>query len=416
MRQSNLFVKTKKEKVKEESINAQLLIKAAFIEKVSAGIYLFLPLGLRVLEKIEKVISEELEKIGGQRILMTALIPKENWEKTSRWKKFDTLFKLKGKGGKEYALGATHEEMIVPLAKKFIFSYKDLPCYIYQIQTKFRDEIRVKSGLLRTKEFLMKDLYSFHENEKDLDDFYEKVKRSYLKIFKKLHLGDKTFLTLAKGGTFSKYSHEFQVISPAGEDTIYICEKCKAGVNEELAKEEGKKCPICKKSLSRKEKAIEVGNIFKLKDVFSRAFDFTFVDKDGNKKYVLMGCYGIGLSRLMGALVEIFHDEKGIIWPKIIAPFKVHLIYLPKKKKAKKIAEKLYSDLQKEKIEVLYDDRDDKSAGEKFAESDLFGIPYKIIISERTISEKKIEIEDRRTKRKKFLTKKELLRFLQKEK
>lgn len=410
MLQSQLFTKTKKEAPKgEEAINAQLLIRAGFIDKLMAGVYTFLPLGLRVLKKIENIIRDEMIKIGGQEVLMPTLQPKENWLKTNRWKNLETLFRLKSRNFEtEYALGPTHEEVISPLAKKFVFSYKDLPFYVFQIQNKFRDEIRAKSGLLRSREFLMKDLYSFHQDEKDLDRYYEKVKAAYFRIFKRAGLGNLTILTFASGGTFSKYSHEFQTLTPAGEDKIYICEKCKVAVNQEIINEQNF-CPECGNRKLKIEKAVEVGNIFKLKTKYSTPFNLKYKDEKGEEKDVMMGCYGIGLPRLLGVIVEVYHDEKGIIWPESVAPFKAHLIDLSDKQKA--IGDKLYRPLQKAGIEVLYDDRKDVSPGEKFAEADLIGIPYRLVISKKTGD--KIEIKKRKEKKIKLVSEKELIRIIQ---
>jgi len=396
MRQSQLFYKTLKDVPKDEvSINAQLLIRAGFIAKVGAGIYNFLPLGFRVLKKIEAIIRREMEAIGGQEILMPSLHPKEFWEKTGRWETYEDLYKLKD-NKKDFALGPTHEEIVVPLAKNLIQSYQDLPLYLFQIQTKFRNEKRVKSGLLRVKEFAMKDLYSFHSDEKDLDGYYEKVKAAYFRIFKQAGLAKETFLTYASGGTFSKYSHEFQVLTPAGEDIIYICDNCQQAINREI-KGETAKCPNCGKQSFKEEKAVEVGNIFKLKTKYSEPFSLKYVDRGGREKTVVMGCYGIGLGRLMGAVVEVFHDEKGIIWPATIAPFKVHLLALTGEK-VRRAAEKLYQTLTDKKIEVLYDDRE-KSAGEKLVEADLIGLPLRLVISEMTLKEKSIEVKKRNERR-----------------
>ena len=394
MLQSGIFTKTIKETPSEEkSANAQLLIRAGFVDKLMAGVYSFLPLGFRVLKKIENIIREEINAIGGQEILLPSLHPKENWEKTQRWK-YPEMFKLRNRFEKEFSLGWTHEEIITPLAQKFIKSYKDLPVFIYQIQDKFRDELRVKSGLLRGVEFLMKDLYSFHSDESDLEKYYEKAKQAYFKIFKRCGILKQTFLTLASGGTFSKYSHEFQVVTSSGEDEIYLCQKCKQAVNKEIIASEKYSCPKCKNKNLKIEKAIEVGNIFNLKDKFTKPFDFKFRDKDGKEKLVLMGCYGMGLGRLMGTIVEVNHDEKGIIWPEEVSPFSVHLISI----KTEREAEKLYHDLVKNKVEVLYDDRADKSAGEKFADADLIGIPVRIVISERTLERNSVEIKERKSK------------------
>lgn len=413
MRQSLYFLKTKKEEPKDEKFdNAKLLIRAGFLDKLSAGVFSFLPLGLRVLKKIEKIIREEMEKIGGQEILMPVLHPKENWDVTRRWETFRELFKLKS-GKKEFALGPTHEEVIVPLVKKFLKSFRQLPIFLFQIQEKFRDEKRPKSGLLRTREFLMKDLYSFHFDKEDLDRFYEKVKEAYFKIFERAGIKEKTYLTLASGGTFSDFSHEFQTECVAGEDTIYLCKNCKQAINEDI-KEKFSNCPNCKNKFFEKKKSIEVGNIFKLGTKFSEPFDLYFLDKDGQKKLVLMGCYGIGLGRLMGAVVEIFHDQKGIIWPKEISPFFVHLICVSENSKVKKIAEKIYQILQRKKIEVLYDDREKVSAGEKFSDCDLIGIPLRVLISEKTFKKDAVEIKERKSGKVKVLKISKLPNFVKK--
>jgi len=405
MKQSELFAKTKKQAPREEvSINSQFLVKGGFIDKLMAGVYSYLPLGLKVLGKIENIIREEMNKIGGQEISLPALQPKENWELTDRWK-YPEMFKLKSRAGKDFSLGWTHEEIVTPLVKKFVKSYGDLPVYVYQFQNKFRDELRAKSGLLRGVEFLMKDLYSFHINEADLDKYYERAKQSYFEIFERCGLAKQTFLTIASGGAFSKYSHEFQTITPYGEDEIYLCLKCKLAINKEIIKEEKYQCSKCGNKNLEIKKAIEVGNIFKLREKFTKPFNFKFRDKDGKEKIVIMGCYGIGLSRLMGAVVEVCHDEKGIIWPKEVAPFQVHLIQInptgsrfgrqENSQKVKKAAEKLSQDLLKHEIDALYDDRNNKTAGEKFADADLIGIPWRIVISEKTLVKNSVEIKKR---------------------
>lgn len=403
MRQSELFPKTLREDPKDEvSANAKLLVRAGFIDKLMAGVYTYLPLGFRVLKKIENIIREEMETAGGQEILMPVLQPKENWQKTGRWDTYDTLFRFASHYSKnEYALGPTHEEIVSPLSGKFSLSYKNLPLYLFQIQTKLRDEKRVKSGILRAREFIMKDLYSFHSDEKDLDGYYEKMKTCYKNIFDKCGIGDKTYITFASGGSFSKYSHEFQAITDAGEDTIFVCDKCRTAINKEIIKEQSA-CPECGSKNLEEKKAIEVGNIFPLKTKYSEPFGLKFTDKDGHLKNVIMGCYGIGLGRLMGAVAEINYDEKGLIWPESITPFKIHLIEL-KGASAKDI----YDDLIKAGAEVLYDDREDASAGEKFADADLIGIPYRVVVSEKT--KDKIEIKKRNEKSVKLITRKELL-------
>lgn len=385
MKLSELFTKTTKSVSKDEvSINAQLLERGGFIKKEMAGVYSYLPLGFCVLKKIENIIREEMNDIGGVEILMPTLTSIESYKTTGR-DKLDILFKTELYSGAKFILNQSHEEVITPLVKNYINSYKDLPKYIYQIQNKFRNEPRAKSGLLRTREFIMKDLYSFHTDEKDLDKYYEIAQKSYFKLFKRLGLN--TILTYASGGTFSKYSHEFQVITPAGEDEIHLCEKCNVAVNKEIIKEQ-KVCPECGNKNLITKKAIEVGNIFKLKTKFSDAFKLNFTDKDGKDRPVIMGCYGIGLGRVMGAIVEVNHDDIGIIWPKEVAPFSVQLIEL------KASAEKIYDKLNKSGIEVLYDDRD-TSPGQKFADADLIGCPVRIVVSERTLEKDSVEVKER---------------------
>jgi len=399
MKQTDLFVKTLRDSPKDEkSLNAELLLRAGFVDKLASGVYTYLPVGLCVIKTIKNIIREEMNVLGSQEILMPALTPKENWEKTKR---FDVAESYKIKD-EDFVLGWTHEEIVTPLMIKHILSYKDLPLSVFQIQTKFRDELRAKSGILRTREFLMKDLYSFHENQEDLDKYYDKMIKVYFNIFKELGIKKDTYLTLASGGTFSKYSHEFQMVTDTGEDTIYICNKCKTAINKEI-KDENPVCPNCHptgdlskgdSSDSFQEKmAVEVGNIFKLGTKYSLPFDLKFRDKDGIEKPVLMGCFGIGLSRAMGSIVEVCYDDKGIIWPKEVAPFLVHLIPVEKSDKVKRAAEKIYEDLSS--FEVLYDDRQDKSAGEKFAEADLIGIPLRVVVSEKTLAKNSVELKER---------------------
>ncbi len=390
MKQAKLFTKAVKTLAKDEdSYNAQILIRAGFIDKVAAGIYNYLPLGKIVLDKISQIIREEMNQVAGQEILMPALSPKELWQQTDRWTNFDVLFKLTGSDKKEYALGATHEEVVTPLMQKFIFSYKELPASVYQIQTKFRNEKRAKAGLIRGREFLMKDMYSFHANQEDLDTYYETVKQAYFKIFDRLGLGSATYLTYASGGVFSKYSHEFQTLCPAGEDKIFICQKCQTAINSEIIKQQ-KTCPQCQGSDFQEEKAVEVGNIFKLGSRFSQAFNFYYTDKQGNKQAIIMGCYGLGISRVLATIVEKNHDAQGPIWPSAIAPFPIHLISLG----VNQAAEKLYEKLKKAKLNVLYDDRE-ISAGAKFAEADLIACPIRLVISEKTLSKNLVEIKKR---------------------
>ena len=383
-------------------------MRAGFVDKLAAGIYTFLPLGLRVHNKICQIIRQEIDAIGGQEILMPALTPKEVWQVTDRWDSFDALFKLKGGDNREYALGATHEEIVTPTVAKHVFSYKDLPCAVYQIQTKFRNELRAKAGLMRGREFSMKDLYSFHANEEDLNEYYKLAQKAYFRIFERLGLLDFTYLTYASGGAFSKYSHEFQAVTPAGEDTIHICDACKIAVNQEIIEEVGG-CPSCGNKILHAERAIEIGNIFKLGTRFSGPFEFNYLDAAGQDQPVIMGCYGIGPSRLIGTIVEIAHDDRGMIWPEAVAPFLVHLISL----KQNEAAEKLYQTLAAAGIEALYDDRE-ISAGEKFAEADLMGMPYRVLVSEKTLAQGSAEVKIRATGAVEIIKLEKLVEFLAK--
>ncbi|OIO45964.1 MAG: hypothetical protein AUJ31_03000 [Parcubacteria group bacterium CG1_02_39_15] len=403
MKQSELFAKTLKETPKDEkSINSQLLLRAGFIYKEMAGVFTYLPLGLKVLRKIENIIREEMSKISGQEILMTVFQPKNLWEETGRWAKEigEVMYKCQ-EDKKEIGLGPTHEEMITDIARHYVKSYEDLPFFLYQIQTKFRKEPRARSGLLRGREFDMKDLYSFHSSEEDFKKYYQKAAQAYLKIFERCGL--EAILTEASGAGFTKeYTHEFQVLAEGGEDTILYCLKGDFAQNKEIAKlKAGDKCPKCKNIL-KEGSSIEVGNIFPLGTKYSQAMGASFIDKDGKRKLIIMGCYGIGPSRTMGAIVEVRHDEKGIIWPREVSPFLVHLIQIENNKKVKKAAENLYQDLQRREIEVLYDDRD-KTAGEKFADADLIGIPTRLVISERTLKQNCVEIKKRSEKKTKLV-------------
>lgn len=396
MLQSKLFTKTKQTAPKDEtSINAQLLIRAGFIDKLMSGVYTMLPLGLRVLKKIENIIRQEINNIGGQEIFMPSLQPKENWQKTSRWETMDDLYKVKDNSSREFALGPTHEEVVVPLIQKFVNSYKDIPIYAYQFQNKFRMELRPKSGILRGREFMMKDLYSFHLDEQDLDNYYEKAKQAYFNIFAKCGLKDQTYLTHASGGSFSKYSHEFQTVTLAGEDTIYICQDCKKlAVNKEI-KNKVKACPNCQSHNFKEAKAIEVGNIFKLKNKYTKPFNFKIKNKEGIEKEIIMGCYGIGLGRVLGTIVEVHHDDRGIIWPKQVAPFQIHILNLQQdNEQTKNKAKEIYDTLLKNNYEVLYDDRSE-SAGFKLKDADLIGLPIRIVVSAKTLEKNSAEIKNR---------------------
>lgn len=395
MRYSNVFSKTTKSISHDaDSANAKFLVQGGFIHQEAAGIYSYLPLGLRVLRNIEQIIREEMESVGGQEILMPVLHPKKNWTTTGRWDIMDVLFKLKGAGDKEFALGATHEEIVTPLARDYIFSYKNLPFSVFQIQNKFRNEPRAKSGLLRGREFSMKDLYSFHTDQEDLDRYYEEVKKAYFKTFERLGFDPAdTVLTYASGGAFCKYSHEFQVLSEVGEDHVYVCDKCKVAVNREILDGQPQ-CPECESAELIEKRGIEVGNIFKLGTKFSESFRFKFTDESGKQQLPVMGCYGIGPSRIMGSLVEVFHDDNGILWPKSVAPYKVHLICLGDAEKIVQESNNVYDLLKAAGLSVLFDDRDER-AGAKFKDADLIGIPLRLVISSKTLLEGSAEWKER---------------------
>lgn len=395
MRYSNFFIKTNKEAKKYDSVNATLLQKACFIDQAMAGVYTFLPLGWRVLNKIENIIRQEIDKVGAE-ILMPAIVPQELWTKTGRLNSMDVLLNTqpannasKSKNDAVYILNPTHEEVITPIAQKIKPSYKDLPFAVYQIQTKFRNEARPKSGLLRGREFRMKDLYSFHSSAEDLRRFYEQVKSIYAQIFNRLGIGHDTYVTLASGGDFTKdYSHEFDTICPTGEDTIYLDSATNTYYNKEVTSPELKQTaePI---------KASEVGNIFPLGTKFSEAFGYYFTDEQGRQQPVHMASYGIGSSRVMGVVVEKFHDQHGIIWPRSIAPFAAHLAGLnlndePTMRKA----EEAYLKMTAAGIDVLFDDRLNVSAGEKLADADLIGIPCRLVVSQKTLGQIEVKYRD----------------------
>lgn len=412
MLQSKLFTKTRKEAPKDEvSKNAELLVRGGFVHKEMAGVYDYLPLGLRVLRKIENIIREEMNAIGGQEIVLSSLQNPESWKATDRWDdaKVDNWFKTKLKTDAELGLSFTNEEPLTALLRDHVHSYRDLPIYPYQITTKFRNELRAKSGVMRGREFLMKDLYSFSRTEKERKEFYEQCKEAYKKIFDRVGIGHLTFTTFASGGVFSKYSEEFQALSESGEDVIYISEAKKIAVNKEVYTDE----VLSDLGLSREElterKAIEVGNIFALGTRFSEALGLLYKDENGESKPVIMGSYGIGPSRLMGTIVEILSDDKGIVWPESVAPFKIHLVLIPSKNESVHArAEELYKQWMHEGVEVLFDDRD-MGAGAKFSDADLLGVPYRAVISERTMAEGKIELTKRATGETKMVAEAELL-------
>ena len=400
MRLSKSFIKTLRDAPKDETArSAGYLIRAGYVYKEMAGIYDYLPLGLRVIENIKGIIREELNKIGGQEILMSSLQNPELWKKTDRWDdtKVDIWFKTELSAGGELGLAPTHEEPITNMLKTYIKSYKDLPLAVYQFQTKFRNELRAKSGILRTREFLMKDLYSFHTSEEDLDRFYHEVEGAYAKIYERLGLGDDTFETFASGGVFSKYSHEYQTIIPVGEDTIYYNKDKSVVLNEEVLLDDVLEDLKVKREELEATRAAEVGNIFKLGTKFSAPLGLEYTDDNNERREIYMGCYGIGISRLVGVLAEYFADDNGLYWPESVAPYKYYLIGIDDK--GVKAAEKLYKN--HEELMIL-DDRDLRP-GEKFADADLIGIPYRVVVSDKTLEKDSVEITDRKTGKSKMV-------------
>lgn len=411
MRQSNLFTKTRKEAPADEvAKNAQLLIRAGYIYKNMAGAYTFLPLGLRVIEKINAIIREEMNAIGGQEMVMPSLQDSALWEASDRWSddNVDVWFKSELKAGGVVGFGWTHEEVITDLMRQFISSYKDLPKFPYQIQKKFRNEMRAKSGIMRTREFDMKDLYSFSATQEQHDAFYNACSEAYMRIFNRLGIGSQTYKTFASGGAFSKFSHEFQTLAEAGEDVVYVSEEKGVAVNEEVVKEADLSELGVSESELTKRKSIEVGNIFSLGTKFSEALNLRFTDEDGTEKPVIMGSYGIGPARSMGTIVDLLSDDKGIVWPESVAPFKVHLVGLNLEDAATRDwVDGIYAGLLENGIDVLYDDRETR-AGEKFADSDLIGIPYRVVASKKAKEEGTFEVVTRADGTVRRLTEQEL--------
>ena len=397
MFQSALFSKTQREAPKDEqSKNAQLLIRAGYINKEMAGVYSYLPLGLRVIEKIRNIIRKEMNAIGGQEVLLTTLQDPDIWKKTDRWDDMvvDNWFKTTLKNGTELGIANTHEEALVELLQKHVSSYKDLPLYIYQFQTKFRNELRAKSGLMRCREFLMKDLYSFSKNDEDFTMFYERCAEAYMNIFQQVGLGEITYRTLAAGGSFTKgFTDEFQTITDAGEDTIYVSEERKRAINKEVYEEGIKELGVEEQEL-KEYKAVEVGNIFPLGTKYTEALGLTYKDESGEEKPIIMGSYGIGLGRLMGVIAEVFADDKGLVWPRAVAPFDVHILKLSDSSGANEQLQELQSALEAQGLELLIDNRN-ISVGQKLTESDLIGIPLRIIVSDKTIESGKYEMKYR---------------------
>ena len=393
MKLSQTFAKTAKTAPADEvSESAKLLIRAGYIYKEMAGVYDYLPLGMRTLENIMQVIREEMNALGGQEVRMTALQPRDAWEKSGRWddKVLDVWFKTQLNAGGEIGLATTHEEAFTRMMKSYISSYKDLPLYVYQFQTKFRNELRAKSGIMRTREFMMKDLYSFSRTKEEHDEFYEKVAKSYTKIFDRLGIGADTFRTFASGGSFSKFSDEYQTLCEVGEDIVYLDREKNIAVNEEVYTDEILNELGLDKSKLEQHKAAEVGNIFTLGYKYSEPLELEFNDEDGKRQKVFMGSYGIGPSRVMGVIAEKLSDDKGLVWPEEIAPYKYYVVAIGDK--AMEIAEDLHN---KAPEQIILDDRKDKRNGEKFADAELLGIPYRVVISDKTLAEDKVELKKR---------------------
>lgn len=394
MRLSKSFIKTLRDAPKDETAkSAGYLIRAGYVYKEMAGVYDYLPLGLKVIENIKSIVREELNKIGGQEVLMSALQNPELWQKTDRWddQKVDIWFKTELSAGGELGLAPTHEEPITNMLKTYVKSYKDLPLAVYQFQTKFRNELRAKSGIMRTREFIMKDLYSFHTTEEDLDRYYHEVEGAYARIYSRLGLGDDTFETFASGGVFSKYSHEYQTFIPVGEDTVYYNSDRSVVLNEEVLQDDVLADLGVKRDELSSTRAAEVGNIFKLKFKYSEPLGLKISNENNEMQTVYMGCYGIGISRVMGVIAEKFCDDKGLVWPENIAPFKYYLA--PIGEAGMKKAEELYAGHEDE---ILFDDRDLRP-GEKFADAELMGIPFRVVVSDKTLAENSVEITNRAT-------------------
>ena len=414
MRVSKLFTKTKKDAPAEEvAHNAQLLIKAGYIHKTMAGVYAYTPLGLRVIENIKDIVREEMDKVDGQEMIMTNLQPASIWKQTGRWDEelVDIWFKTKLFDDTELGLAWSHEEPFVELMKQHISSYKDLPIHAYQFQTKLRNEKRAKSGIMRGREFVMKDSYTFSADEKQHDKIYNAIMEAYKKVFDRVGIGKDTYVTFASGGAFTKFSHEFQTLCSAGEDTIYLHKKKSIAINEEVLDADNLKSLGIERDDLEEVKASEVGNIFNFGTDKSKDMDFTFTDENGKRQYVHLGSYGIGITRLMGVIVEKHSDDKGLVWDDNIAPYQVYLASVGEEKEVAKHADMIYDELTQKGVEVLYDDREVRP-GEKFADADLLGIPHRIVVSNKTIDQNKIEYKSRTSDEAKLITESELLELL----
>lgn len=408
MKVSSLFTKTSKTApAHEQAKNAQLLIRAGYIHKEMAGVYAYLPLGIRVVEKIKQIIREEMNAIQGQELIMTNLQPRETWDITGRWddQLVDIWFKTQLKDETEVGLAWSHEEPIMRMMQNHIHSYKDLPASVYQFQTKLRNELRAKSGILRGREFVMKDMYSLHASEADLEQYYEQVKQAYLRVYDRLGIGADTYVTFASGGAFTQFSHEFQTLCDAGEDTLYLDREKNIAVNEEVLETAIKELQLDRDKLE-KVKAAEVGNIFNFGTDKGEQMQITFADQNDKQTPVYLASYGIGVTRVMGVIAEKFSDDKGLVWPEAIAPFRVYLVSIGEQ--GTKAADQLYADLTAKGIEVLYDDRDVRP-GQKFTDSELIGIPYRITISDRLVDQKQFEFTIRSTGENTMLTSNQLI-------
>lgn len=407
MRVSQLFTKTSKTAPADEvAKNAQLLIRAGYVYKVMAGVYAYTPLGLRVLENIKQIVREEMNAVGGQELIMTNLQPKETWEGTGRWsdETVDIWFKTKLQDGTELGLAWSHEEAIMEMMQQYIKSYKDLPTSVYQFQTKLRNELRAKSGIMRGREFVMKDMYSLHATQEDMDTYYDSVIEAYQKIYQRLGIGDSTFITFASGGAFTKFSHEFQTICDAGEDVLYVNDDHSVAVNEEVLDDATTELGIDKSTL-KPEKSAEVGNIFKFGTEKSEKMGIYYTAADGTQQPIYLASYGVGITRVMGVLVEKFADDKGIVWPEAVAPFRVYLATIGD---VAEQADALYDELTQKGVEVLYDDRDERP-GAKFADADLLGIPHRVVISPKLLEQSSYEYKARGGDDVEILTQNELL-------
>ncbi len=411
VRLSQLFTRTSKSHPGDETaLNAQLLIRAGYVHKEMAGVYSYLPLGIAVVENIKQIVREEMNAIGGQELIMSSLQPKETWEPTDRWddKNVDVWFKSKLKNGTEVGFGWSHEEAIIRMMKGHLSSYKDLPANVYQFQTKMRNELRSKSGVMRGREFVMKDMYSCSTDAQMHENFYNQTIEAYHRCFARMGLGDDTFLTFASGGAFTEFSHEFQTICDAGEDIVYLDREKKIAINEEVMSDELVQKLGLNKDKLEKVKTAEVGNIFDFGTIKSEQTDFTFTNESGQKQLVHLGSYGIGITRLVGVIAERFSDENGLVWPVSVAPAVVYVARLGDDEKVVELADDIFTSMQSEGIGVIYDDRDIRP-GEKFGDADLLGIPFRVVVSNKTLESNKFETKDRIDGKSSDLSREELI-------